>query len=136
MMTSHTPHNQAGVILIESLLAILIFAIGVLALVGFQATAIKESEANRQRTEASFIANQIIGDLWARDPANIAASAGDYDDDSSAWGKRVVEALPNGNLNVTVAGSTVTVTITWVPPDHNPDEPRTYTQTTQIVGST
>lgn len=130
-----SPNRQSGLVLIESLLAILIFAIGVLALVGLQATAMRESEANRQRTEASFLVNQVIAEVWAGNPANIAARAGTYADDDTAWGRRAAAALPNGAVVVTVNGATVTVTATWIPPDHDPENPRTYTQITRIAGS-
>jgi type IV pilus assembly protein PilV len=125
--------SQEGVVLIESLLAILIFAVGVLALVGLQATAIQESEANRQRTEAAFLANQIVAEMWAGNPNNLAASAGTYDSVESPWGRRALEVLPSGSVQVVVNGGAVTVTVNWFPPRRDPNTPRVYVQTTRIV---
>ena len=60
---------QQGVVLLEALIAMLIFSMGVLALVGLQAAMIKNTSDSKYRAEASFIAQQRIGMIWA-DPAN------------------------------------------------------------------
>ncbi len=57
--------GQQGVILIEVMIAILIFSIGVLALVGLQATMIKNTAEAKYRSEASYIAQSRIGQIWA-----------------------------------------------------------------------
>ena len=78
--------SQSGVMLIEALLAILIFSIGVLGLVSLQAAANKASTQAKYRTEASLLANDLIGRMWVSDrsvgtivsnfsdPANCAAA--------------------------------------------------------------
>lgn len=57
--------GQAGAMLVEGLLAILVFSIGVLALVALQAVSIRQSGEARTRTEASMLANQLLGQMWA-----------------------------------------------------------------------
>lgn len=52
--------QQSGVILLEALLAILIFSLGILALVGLQAAAVKQSADAKYRTEAALLANEVI----------------------------------------------------------------------------
>lgn len=126
--------SQEGMVLIESLLAILVFAVGVLALVGLQATAMQESEANRQRTEAAFLANQILAEMWAGNPDNLASNAGTYDSVETAWGRRATEILPSGSVLVAVNGGAVTITVNWLPPGRDPEDPRVYAQTARIVG--
>jgi type IV pilus assembly protein PilV len=59
-----TAKSQAGVMLIEALIGILIFSIGILALLGMQGTAIKNTTDARYRSEAAFLANQIVGQMW------------------------------------------------------------------------
>jgi type IV pilus assembly protein PilV len=59
-----TTHNQAGVMLIEALIGILIFSIGILALLGMQGAAIKNTTDARYRSEASYLATQIVGQMW------------------------------------------------------------------------
>jgi type IV pilus assembly protein PilV len=78
-MNSHPAQNQQGVMLIEALVAIVVFSIGVLALAGLYATAIKQSADAKSRGEAAYLANQIIAHMWV-DRADLA----DYTLNSSA----------------------------------------------------
>src|SRR4051812_50179651 len=71
MHTSPDPKSQQGVILIEVLVAILIFSVGVLAIVGLQANMIQNTADAKYRSEASYIAQVRIGQMWA-DPANLS----------------------------------------------------------------
>lgn len=113
--------SQRGVALLEALVAILLFSMGVLALVGLQGTMIKNTSDSQYRSEASFIAQQWLGIMWA-DPATAnlplyAISSGDSQqrDDISAL-------LPNGTRIVTVNGNQVTVTISWQQPGKDPHQ--------------
>lgn len=87
---------QQGVMLIEALIGILIFSIGILALIGMQATAIKNTTDARYRSEAAFLANQIIGQMWVDLP-----NLGRYDHDDGGnyaarnnWRTSVQNLLP------------------------------------------
>lgn len=57
--------RQRGVMLIEALIAILIFSIGVLGIIGLQGSAVKVSTDARYRSEAALLANEIIGQMWS-----------------------------------------------------------------------
>ena len=59
-----THKNQAGVMLIEALIGILIFSIGILALLGMQGAAIKNTTDAKYRSEAALLASQIVGQMW------------------------------------------------------------------------
>lgn len=59
--------QQTGSMLLEGLCAILIFSIGVLGLVGLQATANRQAADAKYRSEASLLANQLIGQMWVSD---------------------------------------------------------------------
>lgn len=84
-------HNaQQGVVLLEALIAILIFSMGVLALVGLQAAMIKNTSDAKFRAEASYIAQQRLGLMWA-DPDNVVGYIEDTD---------ISTLLPNGRRNV------------------------------------
>ena len=61
---------QSGSVLLEALFAILIFSVGILALVGLQAVSIKNSIDAKYRSDASYLANQIVSQMWV-DRANI-----------------------------------------------------------------
>jgi type IV pilus assembly protein PilV len=113
--------RQRGATLLEALIGILIFSIGILALVGMQALAIKHMSDAKYRSDASFFANEIIGQMWVN-----RASLGSYDFPGagappaaiSSWVTSIQNALPGvtaaANLPIiTVAGTTVTVTVRW-----------------------
>ena len=94
--------QQSGMILIEALLAILIFSLGILALVGLQATAVKQSADAKYRTEAALLANEIIGQMWVSDRTTAALQANfnspggaDYNN----WLARVGGVLPGVAAN-------------------------------------
>jgi type IV pilus assembly protein PilV len=97
--------GQQGVVLLESLIAILIFSMGILALVGLQAAMITNTSDARFRAEANYIAQQRLGDLWA-DPNNLNAYL-EANTDISAL-------LPNGTRTVTQPqAGRVSVVVTW-----------------------
>jgi type IV pilus assembly protein PilV len=126
MHTSPTPKAaQQGVLLIEALVAILIFSIGVLAIVGLQASMIKNTADSKYRSEASYIAQSRLGQIWA-DPAN-AASYVEANTDISTM-------LPAGRRTVTQpTPGQFTVTVTWQQPGPNPTT-HNYTTTASITG--
>ncbi len=58
------PASQRGVFLLEALMAILIFAFGVLGIVALGATAIGAQNDAQYRTEAASHASEIVGLIW------------------------------------------------------------------------
>jgi type IV pilus assembly protein PilV len=106
---AHKRRNaQQGVVLLEALIAILLFSMGVLALVGLQGAMIKNTSDANYRAAASFIAQQRIGQIWA--------------DQLNAVNYIVTDApiltLPSGKLTVTNPLNTkqYVVTVTWTQP--------------------
>lgn len=67
-------YSQSGAMLLEALIAILIFSLGILAVIGLQAQSIRNSAEAKYRSDASYLANQLIGRMWA-DRANLAGYA-------------------------------------------------------------
>jgi Tfp pilus assembly protein PilV len=64
--------RQAGAYLLEALIGILIFALGVLGIVGLQAASLKTTNDAGLRAEAVFAASQLLGQMWADDVNNLA----------------------------------------------------------------
>lgn len=60
----HSPQNQKGVMLLEALIGILIFSVGILAMVGMQAAAFSASADAKNRAEAAAFASEIISQIW------------------------------------------------------------------------
>ena len=126
--------RQRGVMLLEALIAILIFSIGILAVIGMQAVSIANVGEAKYRTDGSFLANEIIGKMWAN-RANIAdyRFPGGGNLEMLAWVNKVSAALPGAAANPPVinvvstnwangSGSSshtifnVTVTVQWQSP--------------------
>ncbi len=102
--------TQQGVVLLESLIAILIFSLGILAVVGMQASLIGGASDAQYRGEASYIAQQRIGQMWSN-PGNLATYL-ETDTDIS-------QLLPGGLRTVTNTNppsAIYVVTVTWQPP--------------------
>ena len=64
--------SQQGVMLLEALVAILIFTIGIIAVMGMQVASITQVTQAKYRTDARYLANQIIGQDVDR-PAQLLA---------------------------------------------------------------
>jgi type IV pilus assembly protein PilV len=64
-------HAQRGAFLLESLIGILIFSLGVLGIVGLQAQAIRFTNDSEYRAEAVYLANSLISQMWADDRATL-----------------------------------------------------------------
>lgn len=75
MRTTGVPRRQGGFTLIEILVSLLVFAFGVLGLVGLQASAIRFSTDAQQRAEATFLADQLLARMLIADPATAASFA-------------------------------------------------------------
>jgi type IV pilus assembly protein PilV len=108
-----------GITLIEVLVAMTIFAFGILGMLGMQARAISELSDAKYRTDATLLSDALINDIWA-DRANIAnyayAGSGAVPTPVQPWLSEVRATLPNASANVTVnGGNQVTVTVQWQP---------------------
>ncbi|NOS98857.1 MAG: prepilin-type cleavage/methylation domain-containing protein [Methylotenera sp.] len=121
--TSQT--SQQGVVLLESLIAVLIFSLGILAIAGLQAAMLKNTSDAKYRAEAAFIAQQRLGVMWA-DPTHLTVYA--------LGTENIADLLPNGTRTVTlpvVGNGEVKVEIKWQLPGqalHN------YTTYARITG--
>lgn len=110
--------TQNGVMLLEALVAILIFSFGILGLIAMQAASIKNVSEAKYRTDASFLANELIGQMWL-DRGNVAAGYSAPTD----WTSLVSTTLPGGTGTVVVAADPnvtpqlrATVTVQWTVP--------------------
>ena len=147
--------KQRGIMLIEGLIAILIFSLGILAMVGMQARAISQTSQAKYRTDAAFLANKIIAQMWADAPANRLTYASPGGVNFNIWKTQELDAyLPVGLATATVTvvqftatplslinpvpppilGHNVTVEIQWRSPNESPSAPlHSYVTTTDII---
>lgn len=105
--------KQKGSVLLEALIAVLIFSLGILALVGLQAAMIKNTGAAKYRADASYIAQKRIGEMWA-DPSNLASYV--------EAGTDISAMIPGGRRNVTATANPgeYQVTVGWTAPGEAP----------------
>ncbi len=111
-ISSHLKSKQQGVVLLEALIAVLIFSMGILALVGLQATMLKSTTGSKFRSDASYIAQQRIGRIWA-DPVNAASYV--VTDES------ISSLLPNGMVTISQPQpAQFRVIVGWTEPGETP----------------
>ncbi|WP_227817006.1 type IV pilus modification protein PilV [Nitrogeniibacter aestuarii] len=67
--------SQRGIALLEALIAILVFSLGVLGIVSLQASSARAVAEASVRADAAMLANQVIGMMWADATANIGSYA-------------------------------------------------------------
>lgn len=148
--------NQSGVMLLEALIAILIFSMGILGLVGMQASAIKVSRDSNYRSDATLLANEVIAQMWSGDRTGSVLQANFQGDGAlggsnlvtdgamyTTWAARVTNTLPGAAefppvINVTpgvvgppTTASQVTVTVRWQAPTEA--APHAYRVVVQII---
>jgi type IV pilus assembly protein PilV len=141
------PRRQRGNFLLEAMIGFLIVAFGILGLIGLQARTIQNVIDAQFRSEAVFLANSLIGQMWIADQTQLAAnfaSAGggpNYTEFKNFVAARLPGATGANVPTVTVAqavaplvGTQVTVTVFWQPPgDQAASEVHEYIATA-VVG--
>lgn len=132
--------QQSGVMLLEALIAILIFSLGILGIVGMQASAVKASRDSKYRSEASLLVNELIGEMRTGQREGVTLQTNFQGDGPgatvsdgpiyTAWAARVGTMLPGTVANppivtVTTLGvvgpprtsSVVSITVRWKTPN-------------------
>ena len=118
--------GQRGFTLLETLVAIVIFSIGMLGVVGLQARAIQYAVDGEDRNRAALLADDVVATLWANGVTSTAWGSGTSTGSATvvptaaidAWQDRVAATLPQGvgALTGPDANGVFTVSITWRAP--------------------
>ena len=134
MPVNQAIRSQRGSFLLESLIAILIVALGVLGSVGLLARSMQDVDESRNRGEAAYLANQYISQMWVSDrltanlTTNFSSTPGtgvNYVDFKNFVEQRLPNAdqfnqdvivTPGPNGAAAPASSVVTITLLWCPP--------------------
>jgi len=138
---------QRGIVLLDALVAIVIFSIGILGMVTLQAAAIKLAGDAKYRTDAAMLADQVIAQMWTSDPTvlstNYAGASGTGGTGYTTWAATLdcksatasTSCLPAAAAYppsiVVGADNLVTVTVKWKAP--NDTGPHNYVSITQIT---
>lgn len=121
--------RQSGFTLLEVLIAVLVLSIGLLGLAGLMASSIRNSHSAYQRTQATWLAYDMIDRMRVNRAMAIAStnnynipiatatsgSAGLAGTDVTEWKTLLANALPAGDGSVAVNPTTraVTVIVQW-----------------------
>lgn len=139
-------NRQRGIVMLDALVAIVIFSIGIIGMITLQSQAVNMASAAKYRTDAAMLADQVIAQMWASDIATAGALATNFASPNGAaykkWATNVTTitqlgSLPGASANpptISVdANNNVTVTIFWKAPSETAQQPlHQYIATTQI----
>lgn len=116
--------RRRGFVLIEVLIAGLIFAFGILGIVGLQANMTRAQTAGKFRGDAINLAQELIGTLWSDytllSSYDTATGNCGGNPRCNSWRSKVARELPSGTAVVTVsAGGNVDIRVNWTTTDGN-----------------
>lgn len=136
--------RSRGFTLLETLVALVVFSVGLLGIVALQARSIQLSVDGEDRNRAAVMADEVISLMWTSAVGGGSSTCGGSTvcsinlttTELTDWGTRVSAALPSGTGAVTGpdAGGIVTVQISWRPPSRPAAEPNNV-YTTKLVFS-
>ena len=132
LMNNQTPKNQAGMSMIESLIALLVISIGLLGIAAMQITSLKQSSSAHWSSQAVWYSYEITDRIVANGSAFATYDGidtnNDYDmdcggsacttdqmvtADASDW-KEMVSNLPDGRGVISSpAANALTVSVMW-----------------------
>jgi type IV pilus assembly protein PilV len=115
-LSQHAPraHFQRGVALLESLMALLIFSVGLLGLLGLEARVMSTSTNSENRSRAAMLAGEVASQMWLNN--TVAPSTTAYNNLISNAGDQTQGGLPGGIINVVTvptATNAADITVTW-----------------------
>jgi type IV pilus assembly protein PilV len=119
--------SQAGVTMIELLVSILLFAFGMLGLVGMQSKAVGYGQFSLLRSQASALSDDVFDRMRAdranaklgswntelTDTASSITGSTLTETDLKSWKTSVSTLLPSGRGAISLDGNRITVTIDW-----------------------
>jgi type IV pilus assembly protein PilV len=132
LQSSHIEGAQRGMALLECLMALLIFSVGLLGLLGLEARVMNISVDSENRSRAAMLASEVASQMWLNntvDPLTLAGTPA-YVALLARVADQTQGGLPGGvPAVVPVAGTTnaADITITWQEVSDAPATPSTLT---------
>ena len=122
--------QQSGSFLLEALISILLFMVGLIALLGVSAQAVNQLGQSKYRNDASYLAGEVIGEMWVT-PGTASAYVASAN--FTNWQTRVAATLPGGTASAVMSGSNqVELKIYW-PDKKDPGITHLYQTTAEIA---
>lgn len=121
--------QQKGATLIEVLVTLLIFSVGLLGLAGLQSMSLKANHSAYYRSQATFLAydigermrsNSLKARAGAYNSASFPASSSSHPvtgnreaQDLAQWLNELATALPSGTGRISVTGDVASIEVRW-----------------------
>jgi type IV pilus assembly protein PilV len=145
----HLPGTERGSFIIEAIISLLLFAVGLISLLALSVQALNQVSQSKARNDASYIAGELIAEMWVGASVNL-----------SNWNDRLQTVVPgatgtvylstcdcvetsganacsgaaSGTVNI-ANPQPVTVCISWTD-RKDPDAPRRYQASSMISRNT
>ena len=84
-------NRQSGSFIIEAMISLLLFAVGLIGLMALSAQALNQMGQSKVRNDASFIAGDLIAEMWVSPTVNL-----------DTWLARLDTAIPGAAANTSV----------------------------------
>lgn len=124
MKRFHINTSSAGMALVEVLVSVVLFSVGVLGLLAVHSRSAQFSGDSEDRSRAALLASELASNMWAQNTVTLDATT------ISSWQSAVTDTsnggLPNGSGSVSVSGSVATITVTWRAPWKSSSETNRY----------
>ncbi len=104
--------HQGGVTLIEVLVAVLVLSIGLMGVAALQTTSLSHGFSAYQRSQANALAYEMLDRIRA--DREWLETASNYTTLETMGNAMAAAKLTQGELEIDVSGSIVTITVTWL----------------------
>lgn len=99
-------------VLIEVLVSLLVFLLGVLGIVALQAQAVQFSVQSEDRSRAALLANDLVSQMWTAQTTSLSSET------LAAWKARLTDTQrglnsATGTVSAADSSGVVTITIKW-----------------------
>jgi type IV pilus assembly protein PilV len=115
-LSQYAPRTRAqrGVALLESMMALLIFSVGLLGLLGLEARVMSTSTNSENRNRAAMLAGEVASQMWLSN--SVAPTTTAYNNLIANAGDQTQGGVPGGIISVVAVPTTTNaadVTVTW-----------------------
>lgn len=136
-------HKQTGSILLEALIGIALFLIGILGLAGLYTASMKNAGETQYRAEAIAMTNSLVAEMRTANPTVRPTSYKAGGTDYNRWASRIKNtsngipgAMPTPlSITIVPTSNAVSVTVYWLPKNGGPGvtpTPHHYTLNTVL----
>ncbi len=85
-------HSQQGSFILEAIISLILFAVGLISLMSLSAQAINQVGQSKARNDASYLVGELLSEMWVSGTVNL-----------TAWSTRLQTVLPEATGTVYLA---------------------------------